>query len=535
MESDDSRLIESLLGSRLTRRQILKGAGALGGVMALGPLTSACGGGGTESTPSASAAGTPKKGGNLRIAMGGGSVKDTLDPHIPATEPEGAFAFSQFNGLLEYDNDYKAQYALATEVTPNADATEWTIVLRPDVVFSNGKPFTADDVVYTFQRITNPKDPKQAADQLIGLTPKGISKVDDLTVKFKLTQPNAVMRDALAESRSMVVPVDFDPLKPVGTGPFKLTSYRAGDQADFVPNTDYWGVGPYVDQLSIAIVNDNTARVNSLLGGTADMINAVPPAQIAVVDGSDGVSTLRSKTGAWQPFTMRVDQKPFSDVRVLEAFKLMVDREQMIQQAYGGMGTIGNDMYAPSDPGYPKDLPQRQQDLEKAKSLLKEAGQEGMSIELVTSEALGGDVPTAAQVFAEQAKGAGVKVTVKKLDAGVYWEGYLGYTFSQDFWYTRRYLLQTALGVQPTAPYNEPHWDNDKWLAIVKEGFATVDEAKRNELVTEASTIEYWEQGYIIWAFRDLLDGYSEKLGGVMPNMTGQPMGGDHFNVVYFK
>ena len=158
-------------------------------------------------------------------------------------------------------------------------------------------------------------------------------------------------------------------------------------------------------------------------------------------------------------------------------------------------------MYAPFDPGYPKDLPQREQDLEQAKSLLKQAGYDNdLTVELVCSTATGGGGVQAAQVFAQQAKDAGVTVKVNKVDPSVFYgSDYLKWTFAMDFWATRNYLPQTALGTQPGAPYNETHWNDPKWLGIVKEAFKTVDDTKRNELITEAMTIEYETGGNIVW------------------------------------
>jgi peptide/nickel transport system substrate-binding protein len=193
-------------------------------------------------------------------------------------------------------------------------------------------------------------------------------------------------------------------------------------------------------------------------------------------------------------------------------------------------------MYAPYDPGTPR-LPQRQQDLEQAKALLKQAGYDGtLAVTLYTSEAIGSAAVSAAQVLAEQAKGAGVTVNVKKVDSGAYWNAgnYLTYTFSQDFWYTRNYLSQTGQGTMPKAPYNETHWKNDKWQAIVEEAMKTGDKTKRNELIAQAQTIEQNEGGYIVWSFNNQIDGYSSKLGGVVPNKSGVPLSSFHFNNFFF-
>jgi peptide/nickel transport system substrate-binding protein len=180
-------------------------------------------------------------------------------------------------------------------------------------------------------------------------------------------------------------------------------------------------------------------------------------------------------------------------------------------------------------------VPQRTQDLEQAMSLLKQAGQEGLTVELVTSDAVGAGAIEAAQVFAENAKGAGVTIKVKKADAGVFYgEDYLSWTFAMDFWYTRNYLAQAGQGTLPGAPYNETHWKNDVWLKIVNEAFRTVDEAKRNELIAAAEKIEYDEGGYVVWSFNNQTDAYSSKIAGLTPDKSGVPLGQFGFKDVYF-
>ena len=248
------------------------------------------------------------------------------------------------------------------------------------------------------------------------------------------------------------------------------------------------------------------------------------------------MKVLDAHTGAWQPFTMRIDVKPFSDVRVRQAFRLIVDRQAMITQAYDGYGWVGNDMYAPFDPGTPTNLPQREQDLAQAKSLLKAAGYDNnLTVTLTTSDAVGGSAVAAAQVFAQQAKGAGVTVKVNKVDPSIFYGNqYLTWAFAQDFWYTRNYLAQTAQGTLPTAPFNETHWKNAAWLKIVQEAFKTTDKTKRDQLIGEAQTIEYNQGGLIIWAFNDQTDAYSAKLGGVVPDKGGEPISSFHFNKFYF-
>jgi peptide/nickel transport system substrate-binding protein len=527
-------MLASLSNARLTRRGLLKYA-AVGGVSAgVGPLAAACGGS-SEPTSSPSASAAPKQGGSLRIGIVGGGPQDTLDGQNATSEPQICTTFQLYNALLGWDAEYQIVPLLAAEWSANADASVWTVKLRDDVVFHDGTPLTADEVVYSYQRIIDPDSPKMGASQLALLPKSGIRKVDATTVEFHLDSPSAIFEEAMALYGNCIVPQGFDPKKPIGTGPFKIKVDKPGQEYVFDANKEYWGDGPYVDQLTIIEFADATARVNALLGGTVDAISQLPAAQVKVVE-AQGLKVLNATTGAWQPFTMRIDQKPFDDVKVRQAFRLIVDREAMVNQAYAGFGAIGNDMYAPYDPGTPQ-LPQRQQDLEQAKALLKQAGYDGnLEVTLYTSEAIGSAAVSAAQVFAEQAKGAGVKVNVKKVDSGAYWnEGnYLTYAFSQDFWYTRNYLSQTGQGTMPKAPYNETHWKNDTWQAIVEEAFKTGDKTKRNELISAAQTIEQNEGGYIVWAFNNQIDGYSSKLGGVVPNKSGVPLSSFHFNNFFF-
>ena len=105
-----------------------------------------------------------------------------------------------------------------------------------------------------------------------------------------------------------------------------------------------------------------------------------------------------SNTGGWGPFTMRTDQKPFDDVRVRQAFRLIVNRKEMLDQVFGGQGQVGNDVFSILDKSYPKDLPQREQDIDQAKSLLKAAGAENLTVDLVTTPNAPGMVQ-AAQVL----------------------------------------------------------------------------------------------------------------------------------------
>ena len=534
-QRDKSATEEFLNGTRVTRRQVVKGAAALGGLAALGPLASACGGGDEETDTAASPTSEPKTGGSLRVGIVGGSAKDTADPHHAAFEPDISLGYILYEGLTGYDFDGNLINKMCETIEANDDATVWQVTLRDGLTWHDGKPVTADDIVFTYERILDPKNPGSGAPTLAGLKPGGTVKTGDLTAEFRLEAPNVLLPELLAFRGCAMVPVDYDPKKPIGSGAFKLTEFKPGEQFKFLPFAEYREGAPYVDDLTMIEFADEGARVNALLGGDVEAISQLPTAQTGVIEGA-GMNVLNAETGGWRPFTMRTDQKPFDDVRVRQAFRLIVDRQQMIDQAYAGFGSVANDMYGRFDPGLP-DLPQREQDLEQAKSLLKQAGYDGdLTVELVTSAgALGADEVSAAQVFAEQAKGAGVNVKLKKVDSGVFYgEDYLSWTFAQDFWSTRGYLSQASQGSTPDAPYNETHWDHPEWLALINQAFATVDDDERNALIAQAAEIEYNEGGYIIWAWRNQVCAYSNTITGLRGDPMGYWLGRCYFKDVYF-
>ena len=211
---------------------------------------------------------------------------------------------------------------------------------------------------------------------------------------------------------------------------------------------------------------------------------------------------------------MAVDMPPFDNVNVRKAMRLIVDRPAMLAQVLSGHGRVANDLYAPFDADYDSTLPQRHQDIDQAKSLLKAAGMENLTVDLHTTDGAAGMVDSA-NIFAAQAKAAGVTINVKN-DPNYYGDQYLKLAFSVDFWGTRSYLPQAALGSIQGAAYNETHWPptGTPYLSLYKQAVAAPNAAKRHELVIEMQKLEYNQGGYVIPFFNNLLDAYSAKVAG---------------------
>jgi peptide/nickel transport system substrate-binding protein len=514
----DTREAEALSGG-ISRDEFLKRAAAAGIAVA--------GAGSLARTAGAAIGAKPKRGGTFRLGVPGGSAKDFIDGQYIVTTPDIARLMTGWETLVVLDSHFKLKFdGLAEEVTPNKKGDQWTIRVRSGIEFHNGKTLSADDVRYSLQRLINPKMGLGGQALLASVDPGRIQKLDKRTVRLHLKVPDGTILDALAQYTVCMVPVGYGPhgagsAKPnVGTGAFKVQSFTPGQQSVHVRNPNYWRAGqPHFDKVVIIDFADDTARVNALLGGQVDAITDVPPALISLIAGHAGSKVLESPGAAWPPLCMRVDQPPFNDVRVRQAMRLIADRPQMVQQAFSGHGHVGNDIYSPFDEAYDTSLPQRHQDIDKAKSLLKAAGQDGLTVDLTTTAAALG-MNEGAQVFAEQAKAAGVKVNVKTVDGGTFYgDQYLKWTFSTDFWNPKSYLAQVAAGSLPTSPYNETHWPDSahqSFLSLYNQAKATPDRKKQFAILHEMQKMEYDSGGYLIWGFNNRLDGYSSKVKGLV-------------------
>ena len=507
----------------LSRRELLMGAG---GVLLAGGLA-ACGGSGSSSSAgsggSSTPAGTPKKGGNFRLGVTGGGASDIIDGQSIVTKPDQTRLIGSWETLLTYNEDYVlGTDGLAEEVDSSVPG-QVDVRLRSGIEFNNGKTLTADDVIYSIQRILNPKEGLFGAAGLASVDPKNLKKMDANTVRIGLKQPDSTIPDQLGQYFNGIVPVGYErkgDLKYVGTGPYKIQSFTAGQQSVAVRNPNYWrpaSEGPWFDQVTVTDFADSAAQVNALLSGQIDAITDIPFAQIDTAK-AQGISILEGDGGGWLPLCMAIDMDPFTDVRVRQAFRLMADRQALLEQVLSGHGRVANDLFAPFDACYSSDLAQREQDIEQAKSLLKSAGKDGMTVDLHTTNGAAGMVDSA-NVFAAQCKAAGVTVNVKN-DPNYYGDQYLKLAFSVDFWGTRGFLPQVGLGMlPPPCPYNETHWppksgEGSDYISLYNQALKETDSTKRCDIIHEMQKAEYEVGGYIIPFFNNLVDAHSAKVQG---------------------
>ena len=534
--SDESGTLPSRSG--LGRRDFLRGVAATGAVAGAGGLLAACGSSSKTPTSDASSSSVvrKKRGGSLKVGLTGGSGSDTLDPHAGLTYLDTARAQSLYQPLVQLNTAAQTEYVLAESITPNKLTSEWIIRLRPGITFHDGKPLTANDVIFTFRRIKTGSF--AGADSLGPMDLNGLKALDSHTVQVPMTSPYGSFLDQLAFWYYLyIIPDGFNPKKdkPNGTGAFAYQSFTAGQRSVFTRNPNYWRHGlPYVNTVTIIDFSDNVALQDALTTKVIHAAGALEGPQVAALASVSGVKTIASHTGAITPFTMRLDQAPFNDVNVRQALRLLVDRQQLIDSALDGYGVVASDVFSPYDPNFDPSL-HRVQDIPQAKSLLKKAGQENLTVTLTTSPVATGTVAMAT-VLAQQAKAAGVTIKLSNVSPSTFFapNKYLNWTFSQDFYNYSPYLAQVAQSQLPTSPYNETHRKDPNYISLYNDANKTLNASTRKQIEHEMQTIDFNQGGYIIPAFIDALDAYSTSITGYSAARVGQPLSDLDFEVWAF-
>ncbi|HXL87703.1 MAG TPA: ABC transporter substrate-binding protein [Streptosporangiaceae bacterium] len=513
----------------LDRRQFLRGVTVAGAAVGASSLIAACSG--SSSTKAASTIGTTvrKRGGDLKVGLSGSDGEDTLDPHAAETFIDSARAQALYQPLLQMNAQALSEMVLAETITPTT-ASEWIIKLRSGISFHSGKPLTAEDVIYTFRRVKTGGPggtPFSGANALGPMDLGGLKALDNLTVKVPFTSPYSSFLEQLQYWYFLyIVPDGFNPAKqtPNGTGPFVYQSFTPNQRSVFTRNKNFWQSGvPYVDSLTVIDFPDTTSLQDALSTGAIDAATGFDGPQLSALSTVSGVTALPSHAGSITPFTMRVDQPPFNDVRVRQAMRLLVDRPQLIDSALDGYGVVASDVYSPNDPDFNHAL-HREQDIPQAKHLLKAAGHENLTVTLVTAAASTGMVAMAT-VLKEQALAAGVTINLSDVAVSTFFgKNYLSWPFSQDFYSYNPYLMQVSTCMLSASPFNETHTNSPTLTNLYEQANATLDASVQKEIEYQMQAYDFNEGGYIIPAFLDTLDAYSNKITGYAASASGVPL-----------
>ncbi|MFE5872638.1 ABC transporter substrate-binding protein [Streptomyces roseifaciens] len=501
-----------------TRRQALWAGGSIGAAA----LLTACGGGENDAASSpADSAGTPRKGGTLRIGALGRASATTRDPHgTQGNESDYLIIALVYDTLTAPGLKDNTVGRLASGWTPSDDLKTWRFTIAKGAAFHDGSPVTADDVVWSLRRLRN--TPAGAA-RLPGIKAENITAAGKDTVVLVSDQPNAEL-PLLTRLSTFVLKKDT-PDKQIagapGTGPFKLDWFRSGN-ARLLRN-DKWHGGPvHLDAIEVTMFESPQAMANALLGGQIDVASNVGAVAARSAASRKDIQLVRRPNDMAMPIVMRAADGPFADVRVREAMKLVVDREAMVKQVLSGYGTVANDILGTGDPGYAKDIPQRKRDLAKAGKLLAEAKFDlSKTYELITTE----DVPGLAEsatLFAGQAREAGIKIKVVKQESGAFYEKtWLKGQLYTNYWGTNDSVVFFASKTMVTgAGQSEAGWSDPQFDAAYRKVTGTADKKARTTALRELQQIEHDKSGYLLWGMADGIDLAGPKVRN-LPKLPG--------------
>lgn len=491
-------------GSPSPRRLTRRGAIAALGATALLPLATSCRGDG----------GSAGNGGRLRAAFPSGGT-ETLDPHVSSVFLEQARAKALFDTVVAYDDDMALVPRLAESWGSDDSGTRWTIHLR-EAHFHDGDPVTADDVLYSFRRISDEETASPARPHFTGIDFEQSRAVSETELELVLDEPNFVFPFAWGAPAAEIVPAgttDFS--APVGSGPFRFVSFEPGESAVFERFEDYWDGAPRTEELEFVPMEEESARVNALLSGQVHYADDVSANSATQLQEDGRASVLTAPHGTMQAIVLKVDREPFDDPRILEAVQLGVDREALVEVALAGYGQVGNDLFGQGLQHYPQDLPERERDVERARSLLEEAGAEGLSFQLDTSAA-DPYFESAATLVAEQLSEIGMEVETRVRSAETYFadieeEGVAAHIRTAPLPIVH-FLGQRLRG---GADSNQTRYESSEFDRLYAEAVATADDGERAELLEELQHLARDESGLLVWGFSNWNVGVSTELQGM--------------------
>jgi peptide/nickel transport system substrate-binding protein len=442
-----------------------------------------------------------KRGGTLTLARPDEAL--TLDPFTPSDNGSIYNITQVCEPLIVADaSGTGLEPGVAESWTASPDGLTLDLKLRAGILFSNGKPVTVEDAIFSLQKVSDPKASFGFAFDAV----KAFEKVDDSTLRITLKRPYAALESALSLfSASIVSKADYEKdaaafgQKPVCTGPFEVESYERGTQVVLVPNPHYWRKGadgkplPYLDKVVLKYVPESNSRVLGLQNGDFDAILAVPLNQAAQVKTMDGVTLEVAPSYRLDYVYLNHAKKPFDDKRIRLALSYAANREAILKAVFFGYGEIPNS-YMPKVNFWSDKVAKIPFDLEKAKALIKDAGYDGSAIQLMVDT---GNAPsrTIATILQQGWQQAGLKVEIVEYDVGTSfsmtqkgdYQAYVSYITS-DINDDDELASIEADGTGATAAFFS-NYKNDAVTKMLADARSTSDKAKRAELYGKVQEI----------------------------------------------
>jgi peptide/nickel transport system substrate-binding protein len=532
-------VIDEFLAGHLSRRDFIRRGTMMGmSVTVLGGIVAACGSSssstGSGSAPAGKAGATIKAGILVPAAA--------INP-ITIADQGGLELIGNVGEFLIFtDQQLNYHSWLATSWSPNADASVWTFKIRQGVKFNDGTPMTVDDVVYSFKAQSDPSSSANALSVFGGtLSPDGVEKVDDTTVAFHLEHPDAGFPDAVSNDNynMIIVPNGFDfsnyQKSFPGTGRFMMSSYTPNVGATYVRNPHYWGTKALPAKIEWTFYPEEAPMSAALQAGSIDCLDQFSVATSPqLLNGNYTVISVKGATH--RELSMRNDIAPFTNKLVRQAIAYSLDRPAIVAALFKGYAVVGNDSpFAPIFKSTDTSVPQRTQNLTKAKQLLAQAGvPRGFSTPLLTETTQ--EIPHFAEIVKQSAAQIGVDIALTIETPTKY---YGTAVFGKSDWldgemslvdYGARavpnvYLdapLQTINAKTGAGSWNAARFSDPTYDTLSQEFIAAVDLSTARRIAGQIETLLLDETPIIYAYFYDYLSATQKNVSGVYPTAQGQ-------------
>jgi len=465
----------------------------------------------------------------LRIGLN--DDPDALDPTISRAYT-GRLVFAALcDKLFDVTPELKIVPQLATGYEWGPDHKSIVIKLRPGVRFQDGEPFNAEAVKFNIERHqTTPGSFRKSEIAEI----QSVEVVNDLTVRFHLSQPLVPLLAALTDRAGMMVSPkaakasgDKFGTQPVCAGPYRFVQRVAQGKIVLEKVADYWDQKSFaIDRVEFVPITDSSSRLASLRSGDLQMIERVSPTDLAEIRGDSKFKVTGIPELGYQMIPLNVANGPkskaFSDVRVRQALDLAIDRETLVKTVFGGEYIAGNQFISPANPYYDKKVPVAKRDVAKARQLLKDAGQPSFSFTLVVPPER--DRQEASLILQAMWAEAGItanlqtqeNVTMLQSGRKGDFEAYF------TFWSGRPdpdgnvYTFATCKGAQ-----NDQHYCNTDVDALLTKARQVAEPAERKKLYDQATEIMAKEVPRLILWHRRVFTGFSTRVSGFTPYPDG--------------
>ncbi|MGY0693574.1 ABC transporter substrate-binding protein [Virgibacillus sp. FSP13] len=454
--------------------------------------------------------------GEKTLIFGRGADSIQLDPS-KVTDGESIYVTNQiYDTLVRYEEEStEVRPALASEWNVSDDGLTWTFQLRDDVKFHDGNDFSAEDVVFNFERWATSAEFiyygymfGASEDDLGGIIEK-VEATGDYEVTITLSEPNAPFLQTLAmppfgiASPEAVEEYGEDYFKnPVGTGPFVFDEWVPDDSITVTKNEDYFGEVANVDKVIFRTIPDNGARFMELQSGSIDMMTGLNPQDIQTTEDDENLQIIRRPSMNVSYMAMNTEKEgPMTEKLVRQAINLAIDKEKLIT-LYEGIGKAAKNPLPPSLWGFNDDVEDYGYDVEEAKALLAEAGYaDGFDIKLYTFANPRPYMPqpkVTAQAIQEMLKEVNINVEIVENDwdthlaateNGEHDMAFLGWTGDNGDPDNFLYVLLDKDNAKMGSAGNIAFYKSDEIHDLLKQAQTEMDQDKRTELYLKAQEI----------------------------------------------